>query len=138
MEPITQRLDFHAALWTAFKAAAPDLQFITSSGADMNPAREPVTVITEPQATQSSQYSRSVFTVSYEILTYADTEDKARAAHNQAADTALSLQWVSFDGVHGRVATVQCELEPVTLHDSAAPEWPGVLSRYTMHVRTWR
>lgn len=138
MEPRTPRLDFHAALWSAFKDAEPDLLFITSSGADMDPARQPVTVITEPQVQQSSVHSRGVFTVSYEILTYSDTEETARAAHMRVADAALDLQWLHFNGVQGRAAAVQCELEPLTLHDAAAPDWPGVVSRYTMHVRTWR
>ena len=138
MEPKPYRLDFHAATWAALRAAVPDQIIITSSGADMDPGAAPVTVLTEPQAVQATVRSRGVHSLSFEVLTYSDREETARAAHIQVADAVLELQTVAFDGVQGRVSAVRCEIEPVALKDPSAPEWPGVLSRYTMYVRTWR
>lgn len=138
MEPTQARLDYHAAIWAGLKDAVTSHSVVTEVDASLDPSRSPVSVVTEPAVRPASELTRGVFIATFSVLTYAGTENEARRAHIDVADTLLGLTRVEFDGVPARLARVTCTVEPSELPSSAAPEWPGVMSSYTTYIRTWR
>ena len=138
MEPKQQRLDFHVAIWQAVAAKVPKHVVVTSVDAGLDPARTPVSVITEPVVRAATDLTRGVFTATFSVMTYAGSETVARRVQHEVADAVLSMVNVSYDGVSARAAKVNCTVEPSALPSSAAPDWPGVMSSYTAYIRTWR
>lgn len=138
MEPKQERLDHHAAIWSAVSAAVPEHMVVTEVDAGLDPTHTPVSVITEPTVRAATELTRGVFTATFSVMTYADTEREARRVHYEVADAVLDLGDMSYDGVTAWAARVVCTVEPSALPSSAAPEWPGVMSSYTTYIRTWR
>lgn len=138
MEPLQPRLDHHAAIWHAVATKVPEHTVVTEVDGGLDPTYTPVSVITEPTVRAASEYTRGVFTATFNVLTYAGTEAEARRVHNEVADAVLALKDIGHDGVTGSVSKVVCTVEPSALPSSAAPEWPGVMSGYTTYIRTWR
>lgn len=138
MEPLQQRLDHHAAIWSAVAAKVPEHTVVTEVDAGLDPSYTPVSIVTEPVVRAATDFTRGVFTATFSVMTYAGTEAAARRVHNDVADAVLDLRGLEHDGVEARASKVVCTVEPSALPSSAAPEWPGVMSSYTTYIRTWR
>lgn len=139
MEPRQPRLDIHAALWRAVSKAVPAERVLTSIDGGATPDEAPLTIIAEPVARAAGDIPvRGVFDVTFSAITYAGTENEARAPHNAIADAILELTELEHGGVAARVARVTCTLEPSVAPSSAAPNWPGIMSSYTAYIRIWR
>lgn len=138
MEPKQERLDHHAAIWSAVAEAVPEHIVVTEVDAGLDPTLTPVSVITEPIVRAASELTRGVFVATFSVMTYAVTERVARRVHYEVADAVMDLGDLSYFGVSAWAARVVCTVEPSALPRSAAPDWPGVMSSYTLYIRTWR
>lgn len=138
MEPTQARLDHHAAIWSALSKRVTGHSVVTEVDASLDPTTAPVSVVTEPAVRPASELTRGVFIATFSVVTYAGKDTQARVAHNEAADAALGLIDLSYGGVEARASKVVCTVEASALPNSAAPEWPGILSSYTLYIRTWR
>lgn len=131
MEPTMERMDPQAVLYQALVEAGADV--VGSVDATLNPTDTPVTVVRATSAEPAGRLTRWVFTVTASVVTYAATEGQAWDAHTAVADAVLGLT----DAVGGsvRVSAVVCTQEPAALGSADTPQWPGLVSLYSMTLR---
>lgn len=132
MEPTHTRLDPLALISTALLQATAH-PVVTDMDAGMDPSRAPVTVVQVPTHVTAGPYTRWNFQVSVTISTFAESSTAAWGAHTEVADAMLDLS--GLDGGRVRVSSVTCTLEPVNITGRTAPQWPGLVSTYTLFIR---
>lgn len=132
MEPTHTRLDPLALISTALLQGATH-PVVTDMDAGMDPIQDPVTVVQVPNVTPASPLTRWSFQVSVTLSTFAESSATAWGAHTEVADAMLDLS--GLDGGRVRVSSVTCTLEPVNITGRTAPQWPGLVSTYTLFIR---
>lgn len=132
MDPTHTRLDPLALISTALLTAATH-PVTTDMDAGMDPSRGPVTVVQVPNHVPAGPYTRWSFQVSVTISTFAGSSATAWEAHTEVADAMLDLAGLDYGRV--RVSSVTCTLEPVNITGRTAPQWPGLVSTYTLFMR---
>lgn len=131
MEPTMERMDPQAVLYQALTEAGADV--VGSVDASLNPTDTPVTVVRTTSAEPAGRLTRWVFSVTATVVTYAATEDAAWTAHTAVSDAVLGLGDVIGGSI--RVSGVVCTQEPTALGSADTPQWPGLVSLYSMTLR---
>lgn len=130
-EPHHDRMDPQEVLVQALnESGVPVLGEVSAS---LDPTSTPVTVLQAPTMTPVGPLSRWVFTVSVTLVTYAGSAYRARQTHHQAADTLLGLTDVLGESI--RVSGVTCTQEPSPIGSVDTPQWPGMVSLYSLTLR---
>lgn len=132
MEPQHARVDHLAALAIHLDGLVGH-EVVTDLDAGADLELGPVTVLQAPTITPAGPYTRWSFQLSLVAITYATSASAAYAAHTRVADAILEL--TSVEGGAVTVSSVQSTLEPVAHNARTAPQWPGVMSTYTMYTR---
>lgn len=132
MEPRHTRRD-HLALLVEHLDSLADHPVVSDLDAGADPAHQPVTVVQVPQTVPAGPYTRWSFDVSVTITTFAGSSAQAWDHHAQVADLLLATTAVAQGEV--LVSSVVCTLEPTNVPGRTAPDWPGLLSTYTMSMR---
>lgn len=132
MEPTSPRLDPQAVLYQALVEAGASV--VGDVDATLNPTAEPVTVVRTSYAEPAGRLTRWVYSVVVTLTTYADSAGAAWDAHTSVADALLGLTDVLDDSV--RVSGVVCTQEPQAIGSADTPQWPGMVSLYSLTIRT--
>lgn len=132
MFPEHKRLD-PLALLVAELSALVDPPVFSDVDASLDPRVQQVHVLQVPTVVPAGRLSRWSFTVDAVLMTYADTPGNAWSYHTEAADAILELSGLASGQV--KVSNVQCTAEPSNLPGRTAPEWPGLISTYSMTLR---
>lgn len=132
MEPQHTRRD-HLALLVDHLDSLADHPVVSDMDAGANPSHQPVTVVQIPQTEPAGPYTRWSFDVSATIMTFAGSSAQAWDHHAQVADLLLATTAVARGEV--LVSSVVCTLEPTNVQGRTAPDWPGLVSTYTMSMR---
>lgn len=132
MEPTHPRLDPLALLVQQLGTQA-DHPVVSYMDASENPSEQPISVIQIPNHAPHSLTTRWSFSVDITITTFARTSATAWSYHAPLADAILEL--TALDGGRVTVSTPHCTLEPVTVAGGSGPQWPGVVSNYTIYIR---
>lgn len=132
MEPRHSRLDPLALLVDHLDRLA-DHPVVSDLDAGANPAHQPVTIVQVPQTGPAGAYTRWSFDVSVTLTTFAGSSAQAWGHHAQVADLLLDTTAVADGAV--LVSSVMCTLEPTNVPGGTAPDWPGLVSTYTLSMR---
>lgn len=135
MPPTHDRLDY-SALLVRYLDEAVGHTVVPSAGAEMDPRGRPVTVVQVPSASQNGAALRWSFRVSITVTTFAKDPSAAYYSHVEVADGILNM--VTLGGGSVRVSSVTADMEPADLTSATAPEWPAVVSSYTIFMRQER
>ena len=131
MEPTMERLDPQAVLYQALTEAGVDV--VGDVTATLNPTDTPVTVVRSTSMEPAGRLTRWWYNVTASLVTYAATPGEAWEAHTTAADAMLALTDVVGRSV--RVSGVVCTQEPQAIDSAEPPQWPGVVSLYSLTLR---
>lgn len=132
MEPYHMRRD-HLALLVDHLDRLADHPVVSDLDAGANPAHQPVTIVQVPQTEPAGPYTRWSFDLSVTLTTFAGSSAQAWGHHAQVADILLDTASVADGAV--LVSSVVCTLEPTNVPGRTAPDWPGLVSTYTMSMR---
>lgn len=134
MEPRHIRIDFLAEL-VRYLRNTTGTDVVTGMDAGANPTDTPVTVIQVPTVSPAGRLTRWAFDVSITVTTFAESSARAWGAHEKVCDAILDMS--SLDSRAGliRISSAVCTLEPVNVTGRNAPQWPGLLSNYTVYMR---
>lgn len=131
VEPVKERMDPQAVLYQALVEAGVDVQGDTTGNLD--PTTKTVTVVQVTNAVPMGRLTRWAFTCQVSLVTYAGSSGSAWFDHTGVADALLGLTDV-LDGTV-RVSGVVCTQEPVAIDSAMAPQWPGMVSLYSLTLR---
>ena len=123
----------HLALLVDHLDRLVDHPVVSDLDAGANPSHQPVTIVQVPQTEPAGPYTRWSFDVSVTLTTFAGSSDQAWRHHAQVADILLDTTAVAEGSV--LVSSVVCTLEPTNVPGRTAPDWPGLVSTYTMSMR---
>lgn len=107
---------------------------LTSMGAETARMDLPVTVVTVPTMQQAGAVDRWAFRVQVSLTTFAAELAAAEAPHYAAHDALLAAT-VSFDGAV-LISSLMCDSEPLPHVSRPGADWPGLVSTYTMFMRS--
>lgn len=131
VEPQHKRVDPQEVLVQALREAG--VIVLGEVGPSLDPTQEPVTVLQTPNPRPMGPLTRWVFWVNVTLVTYAESAGQARATHYQASDALLGLTDVLGESI--RVSAVTCTQEPSPIGSADTPQWPGVVSLYSLTLR---
>lgn len=131
MEPIMTRMDPQAVLYQALTEAGAEV--VGDATASLDVTDHPVTVVRTTSVEPMGRLTRWVYDVTATVVTYAEDTGAAWDAHTAVADTLLGLTDVLGGSV--RVSAVVCTQEPMALGSADTPQWPGLVSLYSMTLR---
>lgn len=132
MEPQHTRRD-HLALLVDHLDNLTDHPVVSDVDAGADPGQQPVTVVQIPQTEPAGPYTRWSFDISVTVITFAGSSAQAWDYHVQVADLLLATTAVARGEV--LVSSVVCTLEPTNVQGRTPPDWPGLVSTYTMSMR---
>lgn len=110
-----------------------DHDVFTSIDAGVGARALPVTIVTVPTMTQAGWLVRWDFQLTCVLTSFAESPAAARAAHLTAARAMLATP-TTFDPPH-RICALRCTQEPQELRPRPGPDWPGLASAYSLHLR---
>lgn len=107
---------------------------LTSMGAETARMDLPVTVVTVPTMRQAAPLDRWAFRVQVSLTTFAAELAAAEAPHYAAHDALLAAT-ASFDGSI-LISSLVCDSEPLPIVSRPGADWPGLVSTYTLYMRS--
>ena len=131
VEPTQERMDPQAVLYQALVEAGVDV--VGDTTARLDPTDTPVTVVKVTNTVPMGRLTRWVYTCQVSLVTYASGSGSAWHSHTGVADALLRLSDVLDETI--RVSGVVCTQEPVAIDSAVAPQWPGMVSLYSLTLR---